>query len=72
MVSGGYEQALAPLLVLLLGRMIGGTFVGVLVPLRLALGTIKNHIAEAWLVAMLRSSLVVHEPLRPSLWTRDS
>ena len=27
---------------------------------------------EAWLVAMSRRSLVVHGPLCPSLWTRDS
>jgi hypothetical protein len=27
---------------------------------------------EAWLVAMLRSSLVVRGSLRPNLWTKDS
>ena len=27
---------------------------------------------EAWLVAMSRSSLVIHGPLRPNLWMRDS
>ena len=27
---------------------------------------------EAWLVVMSRSSLVVHGPLHPNLWTRDS
>ena len=27
---------------------------------------------EAWMVTMLRSSLVVQGPLHPSLWTRDS
>ena len=27
---------------------------------------------EAWLVTMSRSSLVVHGPLHPNLWTRDS
>ena len=41
-VSGGHEQALASLLVLLLGRMIGGAFAGVLVLLRFASGVVEN------------------------------
>ena len=35
-VGGGHERALVPLLVLLLDGMVGGAFVGVLVPLSLA------------------------------------
>ena len=42
-VSGGHEQALAPLLVLLLGGTIRGTFAGVLVSPCLALGVVENH-----------------------------
>ena len=44
LVSGGHEQALMSLLlVLLFGRMIGGAFVGVLVLLRLAIETIEDR-----------------------------
>ena len=41
-VGGGHERALALLLVLLAGT-VEGAFAGVLVPLRLALGTVKNR-----------------------------
>ena len=43
MVSSCHEQALAPLLVLLLVGMVGGVFAGVLVPLRLAFEAVENH-----------------------------
>ena len=42
-VGGGHERALAPLLVLLLAGMVGGAIAGVLVLLRLALGTVENR-----------------------------
>ena len=42
-VSGGHERALVMLLLLLLVGTVGGTFVGVLVPLRLAFEAIENH-----------------------------
>jgi len=42
-VGGGHEQALAPLLVLLLARAVGGAFIGVLVLLCLTLGAIENR-----------------------------
>ena len=41
-VGSGDERALAPLLVLLLVGAVGGAFIGVLVPLCLALGVVKN------------------------------
>ena len=41
-LHGGHEQAPVLFLVLLLIRMVGGAFIGVLVPLRLASGAIKN------------------------------
>ena len=41
-VCGGHERALALLLVLLFVGTVGGAFTGVLVPLCLALGAIKN------------------------------
>ena len=41
-VGGGHERALAPLLVLLLVGTVGGAFTNVLIPLRLALGAVKN------------------------------
>ena len=41
-VGGGHERALAPLLVLLLVGVVGGAFVGVHVPLCLALGVVEN------------------------------
>ena len=41
-VGSGHERALMVLLVLLVGA-VGGTFTGVLVPLRVALGAIKNR-----------------------------
>ena len=40
--GSGNERALASLLVLFLVGAVGGAFVGVLVPLFLALGTVKN------------------------------
>ena len=42
-VSGGHERALVPLLFLLLGRTIGGSFAGVLVLPRLALEAVKDR-----------------------------
>jgi len=42
-VGSGYKRALTPLLVLLLVGAVGGAFVGVLVPLRLALGVVENR-----------------------------
>ena len=42
-VGSGHEQALMPLLVLLLVGAVGGAFAGVPVPLCLALGVIENH-----------------------------
>ena len=42
-VGGGYERALAPLLVLLLVGTVGGTFAGVLVPLCLALEAAEDR-----------------------------
>ena len=41
-LDGGHERASAPFLVLLLIGAVGGAFVGVLVPLPLASGEIKN------------------------------
>ena len=41
-VGGCHERALASLLVLLLAGMVGGVFIGVLVPLRLAFKAVKN------------------------------
>ena len=43
MVGSGHEQALALLLVLLLVGVVGGAFVGVLVPLGLAIGAVENR-----------------------------
>ena len=43
-VKSGHEQALAPLLVLLLARTVGGTFIGVLVPLHLAFEVVENRL----------------------------
>ena len=42
-VGNGHEQALAPLLLLLVVGAVGGTFAGVLVLLCLALGAVKNR-----------------------------
>jgi hypothetical protein len=42
MVGSGHERALTPLLVLLLVWMVGGTFVGVIVLLCLALGAVED------------------------------
>ena len=43
-VSGGYERALTPLLlVILFGRTIGGTFIGVLVPPRIDIEVIEDR-----------------------------
>ena len=41
-VGSGHEQALMPLLVLLLVGAVGGAFTGVLVPLCLALGAVED------------------------------
>jgi len=41
-VGVGHERALAPLFVLLLVGTVGGAFTNVLIPLRLALGAVKN------------------------------
>ena len=41
MVDGSYEQALMPLLVLLLDGMVGGAFTDIVIPLRLALEVIE-------------------------------
>ena len=38
-----HERALMPLLVLLLARMVGGAFAGILVLLCLALDLVKDH-----------------------------
>ena len=43
-VGSGHERALAPLLVLLLVGAVRGAFTGVLVPLFLALGAVKNRL----------------------------
>ena len=42
-VDGGHEQALAPLLVLFLVRAVRGAFIGVLIPLHLALEAVKDR-----------------------------
>ena len=42
-VDGGHKRALAPLLVLLLARTVGGTFADVLVLLCLALEAVEDH-----------------------------
>ena len=42
-VNSGHDRALAPLLVLLLVGAVGGAFAGILVPLCLALGAVKNR-----------------------------
>ena len=42
MVGGGHERALMPLLVLLLDEMVGGAFVGVLIPFCLALEVVED------------------------------
>ena len=41
-VDSRHEQALTPLPILLLARMVGGVFIGVLVPLCLAFEAVKN------------------------------
>ena len=41
-VGSGHDRALVPLLVLLLVGAVGGTFIGVLIPLCLAFGVVKN------------------------------
>ena len=41
-VGGGHERALAPLLVLLLARMVRDAFAGVLIPLSLAFEAVEN------------------------------
>ena len=41
-VGSSHERALVPLLVLLLVGMVGGAFISILIPLRLALGAVKN------------------------------
>ena len=43
MVGSGHEQALTPLLILLLGRTMGGAFAGVLVLPRLALEAVEDR-----------------------------
>ena len=43
MVGGGHERALMPLLVLLLAETVGGAFVGVLIPFRLALEVVEDR-----------------------------
>ena len=71
MVGDGHERTLMPLLVLFHAGMVGGAFAGVLVPLCLALEAVEDRfdrlLAEAWLVVMSRSSLVVYGPLSPNL-----
>jgi len=47
-VGSGHERALAPLLVLLLVGTVGGTFAGVLVPLRLALEDASAKGLRSW------------------------
>ena len=42
-VDDGHERALAPLLVLLLARTVGGAFIDVLISLCLALETVKDR-----------------------------
>ena len=42
-IGGNHEQALMPLLILLLARMVGGAFTDVLVPLCLALEAIEDR-----------------------------
>ena len=42
-VDGGHEQALMPLLVLLLDRMVGGAFASVLILFCLSLETVEDH-----------------------------
>jgi hypothetical protein len=59
-------------LLLLLGLAAGATLVDILLPLLIALGVVKDCpyrlSPEAKLVAMSRSSLVVHGPLCPNSW----
>ena len=43
LLSGGHERAPTPFLVLLLIRTVGGAFINVLIPLRLASRVIKNY-----------------------------
>ena len=62
-IGGGHERAIVPLLVLLLIGTVGGTFTGVLILFCLAFEAVSP---EVCLVAMSRSSLVVHGPLCPS------
>jgi hypothetical protein len=75
-LGSGHERVITPLLVLLLLRVVGGAFTGVVVPLCLALGPVKNCfdrlLARGMVVVMSWSSLVVLGRLCPSLWTRDS
>ena len=69
--GSGHERALTPLLILLLV----GAFEAPLpvsssrfvLPLRRSKIAPTASSPEAWLMAMLRSSLVVHIPLHPSL-----
>ena len=42
MVGGGHERALASLRVLLLAGTVGGAFIDVLIPLRLALEAVED------------------------------
>ena len=42
-VGSGHEQALAPLLLLLVVGAVGGAFTDILVSLCLALGVVENH-----------------------------
>ena len=42
-VGSGHEQALMPLLVLLLDRMVGGAFASVLILFCLSLETVEDH-----------------------------
>ena len=56
-VGGGHERALIPLLVLFLAGMAGGAFIGVLVPLCLALEAIEDR-TDRHLARYLASGIV--------------
>ena len=60
-VGSGHERALAPLLVLLLVGTVGGVFIGVLVPLRLAFEAVKDRFDRLLTRGMAASD--VEEPL---------
>ena len=69
MVDGSHERALVLLLVLLLDRTVGGAFVGVLVPFRLALEVVQDRSARHFTRGMAGDDV---EELLGGLWALAS